>query len=82
MSQRSTEFGNKNTVKTEEENNVYKKMGNSGIRAGVESVESQPQEDDACQISQNMGIKTAEEVQEEAQKDKTSEKILIHQKII
>lgn len=64
----------KNTVKTEEENNVYKKMGNSGIRAGVESVESQPQEDDACQISQNMGIKTAEEVQEEAQKDKTSEK--------
>lgn len=57
-------------------------MGNSGIRAGVESVESQPQEDNACQISQNMGIKTAEEVQEEAQKDKTSEKILMHQKII
>ena len=48
----------------------------------MESVESQPQEDDACQISQNMGIKTAEEVQEEAQKDKTSEKNLIHQKII
>ena len=62
----------KNTVKSEEENNIYKKMGNPGIRADVESGESQPQEDDACQISQNMGIKTAEEVQEEAQKDKTS----------
>lgn len=82
MSQRSTGIWKQKYSKTEEENNVYKKMGNSGIRAGVESVESQPQEDDACQISQNMGIKTAEEVQEEAQKDKTSEKILIHQKII